>query len=66
MTRIRFQFNAEFFEIVNIKVGQTVLDQLYYSQNDISVTLIEAGPNLQKILWKNKDKLIPNSQPGVY
>ena len=51
MTRIRFQFNAEFFEIVNIKVGQTVLDQLYYSQNDISVTLIEAGPNLQKILW---------------
>ena len=26
----------------------------------------QAGPNLQDILYKNKDKLIPNSCPKVY
>ena len=26
----------------------------------------QAGPNLKNILCKNKDKLIPNSYPGVY
>ena len=26
----------------------------------------QTGPNLKNILCKNKDKLIPNSYPGVY
>ena len=26
----------------------------------------QTGPNLNYILWKNKDKLIPNSYPGVH
>ena len=26
----------------------------------------QTGPNLKNILCKNKDKLIPNSSPGVY
>ena len=26
----------------------------------------QTGPNLKNILYKNKDKLIPNSYPGVY
>ena len=28
--------------------------------------VFQTGPNLKNILYKNKDKLIPNSYPGVY
>ena len=45
------------------KVGQKIKKQIQKFGFRVA---FKTGPNLKNILCKNKDKLIPNSYPGVY